>query len=167
VVFSGVVASMQWTAKYVLQRSRTHRSAGLIPLTRPRRRHGTGADQVGKHGQPTHDDLGASAPVELLTAWLLLLLDSGATHGYEMARQLEAQCLHVDVSYVYRTLRKLERDGYADSQWTESAIGPRRRLYRLNAVGRSKLLQSAELIAAVRDLHERFLQAHQQSIQRR
>lgn len=73
----------------------------------------------------------------------------------------------MDGRYIYRTLRKLEADGYVDSEWTESAIAPRRRLYRLNSVGKSKLLGSAKLIAAARDLHEAFLQAHQRSIEDR
>lgn len=117
--------------------------------------------------QPIGDASVASAPVGLLRAWLLLLIDSGASYGYEMARQLEAHSLTVDVSYVYRALRKLECDGCIESDWTRSAVGPRRRLYRITPHGRSKLLEAIELIAAVRDLHDALLQAHQRIIEQR
>ncbi|HEV2060342.1 MAG TPA: PadR family transcriptional regulator [Solirubrobacteraceae bacterium] len=103
--------------------------------------------------------------VELLTAWLLLLLYSGASHGYEMARRLQAHRMTIDSPYIYRTLRKLEHQGCVESDWTNSAVGPRRRLYRITVRGRRRLLESIERIAAVRDLHDAFLREQEHVIE--
>lgn len=97
---------------------------------------------------------------ELTTAWLLLLLDGGASYGYELRRELDAHRLDVDPSVVYRTLRKLEHDGWVASRWTQSSTGPRRRFYRLTAEGHRRLDEIAALIADIRDIHGMFVQAH-------
>ena len=67
-----------------------------------------------------------------------------------------------DTGAVYRVLRKLERDGCAESSWAASAAGPRRRLYRLTDKGRQALAENVAVIAATRDDHAAFLQAHAQ-----
>jgi len=102
-----------------------------------------------------------------MTAWLLLLLDGGATYGYDLRRELDALQLSIDPAYIYRTLRKLERDGWVQSRWMKSVAGPRRRFYRLTTKGRRNLDEIAGLIAAFRDLNEAFLRAHHDAVQRR
>ncbi len=102
-----------------------------------------------------------------MTAWLLLLLDRGASYGYELRRDLDAHRLSVDPSVLYRSLRKLERDGWVESRWLQSAAGPRRRLYRLTAKGRRNLDDIAALIADIRDLNEMFVQAHKDGVSKR
>lgn len=101
---------------------------------------------------------------EFVTAWLLLLLDRGAGYGYELRGQLEAQSIRIDSAVVYRTLRRLEADGLVRSRWTESGVGPRRRSYKLTASGRRQLDEVAGTISAVRDLHDRFLAAHDDTL---
>lgn len=96
---------------------------------------------------------------ELLTGWLLLLLDGGAGHGYEMRSRLDGERVRVDRAVVYRMLRRLEADGCLDSTWTDSRAGPRRREYRLTPRGRAALRDSVALVAELRDLHDRFLRA--------
>lgn len=100
---------------------------------------------------------------ELMTAWLLLLLDRGANYGYELRRELDAHRLSVDPSVLYRTLRKLERDGWVESRWLQSAHGPRRRFYRLTSRGRRNLDEIAKLVEEIRDLNDMFVQAHKQT----
>lgn len=97
---------------------------------------------------------------ELLTAWLLLLLDGGATHGYELRRRLESHGVSTEAGAMYRLLRKLESEGCAASSWARSAAGPRRRLYQLTAKGRRDLDALVAAIAAMRDVHAAFLEAH-------
>ena len=100
-------------------------------------------------------------PRELLTAWLLLLLGREASHGYELRRLLEENGLVTDPAAMYRVLRKLEREGRAESFWGKSIAGPRRRLYRLTEKGLTDL---DALVAAIRitcDSHAAFLQAHE------
>lgn len=104
---------------------------------------------------------------ELLTAWLLLLLDTGASYGYELRRELDAHHLVVDPSVLYRALRKLERDGAVQSRWMKSEAGPRRRFYRLTAKGRQELADTSALIAEIRDLNETFVLAHHRALGRR
>ena len=101
---------------------------------------------------------------QLTTAWLLLLLlGQGASHGYDLKRELGALELEVEPSIMYRMLRAMERDGLVESQWTPSEVGPRRRLYRLTADGHRGLATTAALIGHDRDLHDAFVRAFEQS----
>lgn len=102
-----------------------------------------------------------------MTAWLLLLLDGGASYGYELRRELAAIDLEIDPSALYRALRKLERDGLVGSRWMRSSAGPRRRLYRMTTQGRRQLDEISALIAEIRDLNHMFVVAHAQAVQRR
>jgi DNA-binding PadR family transcriptional regulator len=95
-----------------------------------------------------------------VTAWLLLLLDAGVGHGYELRRELVARGVPVELPVLYRKLRKLERDGWTVSRWTSSVSGPRRRSYELTCGGRRVLDEAAVVIATLRDQHEAFLHAH-------
>ena len=97
---------------------------------------------------------------ELLTAWLLLLLEDEATHGYELRRRLEAQGVFTEAGAMYRMLRRLERDGCAASSWAKSDTGPRRRLYQVTSRGRRELDRLVGSITATRDVHANFLRAH-------
>ena len=97
---------------------------------------------------------------ELLTAWLLVLLESGASYGYDLRRELDARDLNIDPSALYRALRRLERDGWVQSRWMNAKTGPRRRFYKLTAEGRRNLDEMAVLIKARRNVHDAFLQAH-------
>ncbi|HWI06152.1 MAG TPA: helix-turn-helix transcriptional regulator [Solirubrobacteraceae bacterium] len=119
----------------------------------------------GSPAEGVEDEPGAGATLrppacELLTAWVLLLLDDASCHGYELRGRLEAAGVMTDTGAVYRVLRKLERDGCAASSWETSEAGPRRRLYRLTARGRRALAANATRIAAARDDHAAFLDAH-------
>lgn len=98
---------------------------------------------------------------ELLTAWLLLLLDRQASHGYELRRQLEAHGVPAESGAMYRALRKLDEEGFTASRWAQSAAGPRRRHYELTAKGRRELAQLAEAITVKRDVHSAFLMVHE------
>ena len=102
---------------------------------------------------------------ELLTAWLLLLLNRKATHGYALRRQLEAHGVEAEPGTLYRTLRRLESEGRAASTWAQSAAGPRRRLYRLTPHGRSHLDELVAAITVTRDVHAAFLLAHQAGLE--
>ena len=102
-----------------------------------------------------------------MTAWLLLLLETGASYGYELRRELDAHRLIVDPSVLYRSLRKLERDGWVESRWMKSAAGPRRRFYRLTEKGRRNLDELASLITEIRDLNEMFVLAHDRAVRAR
>jgi PadR family transcriptional regulator, regulatory protein PadR len=101
---------------------------------------------------------------ELMTAWLLLLLRRGATYGYELRRELDVHRLDVDSAVLYRTLRKLEREGRVESRWMKSAAGPRRRFYRLTENGRRTLEEAVGSIVSTRDAHDAFLRSHRRML---
>jgi PadR family transcriptional regulator PadR len=98
---------------------------------------------------------------ELLTAWLLLLLDRQASHGYELRRQLEAHGVPAESGAMYRALRKLDEEGFTASSWAQSAAGPRRRHYELTAKGRRELTQLVEAITVKRNVQSAFLTVHE------
>lgn len=102
-----------------------------------------------------------------MTAWLLLLLDDGASYGYDLRRELDTHQLDIDPSILYRTLRRLERDGWVQSRWMKPQAGPRRRFYRLTARGRRALDDMAVLIVATRDMHDSFLRVHELALAQR
>ena len=117
-------------------------------------------------GPESHGAVGESPSrppqCELLTAWVLLLLAGEPGHGYELRRRLEDTGVCTDTGAVYRVLRKLEREGCAESTWAASETGPQRRQYRLTEKGRTALTDNVSLIAATRDDHAAFLRAHAQ-----
>jgi DNA-binding PadR family transcriptional regulator len=102
-----------------------------------------------------------------MTAWLLLLLEGGASYGYELRRELAANDLEIDASVLYRVLRGLERDGLVESRWMRSDAGPRRRFYRLTAKGRRQLDEIVALIVEIRDINHMYVVAHAQAMRRR
>ncbi len=98
---------------------------------------------------------------ELLAGWMLLVLDGGATYGYDLRRAFEAQRLSLDAAAMYRMLRRLEADRWVQSRWIGgSGTGPRRRYYRLTAPGRRSLDEIARLVADIRATHDSYLQAY-------
>ena len=112
---------------------------------------------------PRSRDAAAAVGRELLTAWLLLLLRHRASYGYVLRSALEANHIHADPATLYRLLRSLDRDGWLQSRWRQSAEGPRQRLYRLTSEGQRHLDELASAVAVLRDDHAAFLQAYEHS----
>jgi len=76
-----------------------------------------------------------------LDALLLAVLDDGPRHGYAVIEALQVRsggALTLPTGTVYPALRRLERAGYVESDW--STVGGReRRTYRLTPEGRKTL----------------------------
>ena len=82
-----------------------------------------------------------------LSAMILKSLTWGPTHGYAIARWIEARAgndLLVEEGSLYPTLRRLEERGWLTSRWGTSETNRRVKLYRLTAEGRRQL--DAEMI---------------------
>ena len=80
------------------------------------------------------------------TAELLVLaqLEDGPSHGYEIARQIDARSrgtVSFHVASLYPILYRLERRGLIAGRWVEKAGQRRRRYYTLTAAGRKVLAQ--------------------------
>jgi PadR family transcriptional regulator PadR len=101
---------------------------------------------------------------ELLAAWLLVLVEGGVTHGYDMRRELAARRLAVDYPSVYRMLNKLQRDGQLRSRWGKTVAGPRRRLYEITPAGLRSLAKIVDRLSAVSQTHDTFFEAYAQTV---
>jgi DNA-binding PadR family transcriptional regulator len=94
------------------------------------------------NGKPHHME-------RFLEVCLLLLLRDEIGYGYGLIEQLAFFGFSEDdlnVSTLYRTLRKMENEGYVTSSWEESGQGPKRRVYEITMNGRSELDQWIKIL---------------------
>ena len=74
---------------------------------------------------------------------LFLLKRKGRAYGYEPAdddlRRYALTDAEIEVAALYRTLRQLEENGCAISEWDVEGAGPARRVYALTARGEEHL----------------------------
>lgn len=79
-----------------------------------------------------------------LEVCLLLLLYDEIGYGYGLVEQLASFGFSDDdlnVSTLYRTLRKMEKEGLVTSLWEEGGQGPKRRVYEITISGKNELNQ--------------------------
>ncbi|MEA3422323.1 MAG: PadR family transcriptional regulator [Bacillota bacterium] len=77
-----------------------------------------------------------------LEVCLLLLLYDEAGYGYGLIEQLVHFGFNEDelnVSTLYRTLRKMEKDAWVSSCWEDGGPGPKRRMYLITENGKREL----------------------------
>jgi DNA-binding PadR family transcriptional regulator len=84
----------------------------------------------------------------LLTFWVLLLLHKNSTmYAFEMGEAITALSqgtMSVEEASLYRALRRFEGQGFVESEWQASHIGPKRRYYRLSQAGTELLRRFTE-----------------------
>jgi poly-beta-hydroxybutyrate-responsive repressor len=93
-------------------------------------------------------------------AVLLLLKKKGHSHGYDLAGDLREYALtdaEIERAALYRTLRRLERNGNVASKWETGKGGPARRVYRLTANGERHLEEWATVLEHVSKSMARFV----------
>lgn len=67
---------------------------------------------------------------------LLMLLSKGESHGYHLTEQLkEFGFEDVNVSTLYRIMRKMDDRGWVRSSWAKGDKGPQRRVYSVTEDG--------------------------------
>lgn len=77
---------------------------------------------------------------------------------------LEKHCGEkVDIGDLYRTLRRMERDGWVESDWEKNESGPDRRTYTITREGKDFLKSAATSLARTDKLIHRFLEGFQKS----
>lgn len=94
-----------------------------------------------------------------LEPFLLLLMAEGVSHGYALIARLNELGVSsegVDVGMAYRTLRELETEGLARSEWVAESGAPRRE-YRLTPKGRATLAEWASVMCERDRLIDDFL----------
>jgi len=90
---------------------------------------------------------------------VLSILESGALHGYEIARRIEDQTkgsLRFTLAALYPILYRMEKQRWIRGAWETSSNGRRRRCYRLTPAGKKKLTplrgEWSQLFVALRRL---------------
>jgi PadR family transcriptional regulator, regulatory protein PadR len=104
---------------------------------------------------PTHSSVDAR-PRNWLVPVTLAMLSQSSSYGYDiMERVVEFGFEAVNPGTVYRTLRKMEKDGLCESEWetNPSSGGPARRVYSLTDAG-----------GAYMDLWVRSMEQYQQTM---
>jgi len=84
-----------------------------------------------------------------LEVCLLLLLYDEVGYGYGLIEQLEDFGFsqeELNVSTLYRTLRKMEKENLVSSFWEEGGPGPRRRVYEITDRGKENLDQWVRIL---------------------
>jgi len=91
---------------------------------------------------------------------LLMLEKKGRSYGYELCSQLSHYAFtdaEIERAALYRTLRRLETNGYVFSDWDTDHAGPARRVYSLTRQGKQHLRDWAQVLTKVMHSMSRFL----------
>lgn len=86
---------------------------------------------------------------------VLLVLETGASHGYAIAKAIQASTddvLAVEEGSLYPSLYRMEKRGWVAARWGQTDTNRRARLYELTPAGREQL-------AAERDNWAQFTRA--------
>ena len=93
---------------------------------------------------------------------ILLLLSKQESHGYGLMNDLEKHCGEkVDIGNLYRTLRKMERNGWVESNWERGSIGPTKRKYQITHKGGKMLKEAVSHLKKTQDLIAHFFTGYQ------
>lgn len=94
---------------------------------------------------------------------LLLFLNKGASHGYELIDKLKNLGFHeesIDIGAVYRNLRNLEKEGFVKSSW-QTKGGRKKRIYRITSNGRLLLRAWIGRVKERKKALEKFIELYQ------
>lgn len=83
---------------------------------------------------------------------LLMLEKRGRSYGYELCSDLSRYAFtdaEIERGTLYRTLRRLEANGYVFSDWDTDHAGPARRVYSLTRRGEQHLRDWSQVLAKV------------------
>lgn len=98
---------------------------------------------------------------------ILLLLSKNTSHGYGLLEDLEKHCGEkVDIGNLYRTLRKMETNGWVKSVWDENNTGRDRRIYTITKKGHAFLEKAVVSLTQIDNLIHRFLAGYQKTFQK-
>ena len=91
---------------------------------------------------------------------LFMLKEKGQSYGYNLAVDLAAHALtdaEIEVAALYRTLRRLEANGFVSSRWDTHGAGPARRLYLLTKDGEKHLQEWGQVLGNLSKAMGRFV----------
>ena len=91
---------------------------------------------------------------------LLMLKEKGHAYGYSLSADLQQYAFtdtEIERAILYRTLRRLEENGYLRSSWDVAEPGPARRVYALTKKGEQHLQEWAQVLGKVAESMGRFV----------
>ncbi len=91
---------------------------------------------------------------------LLMLKERGGSYGYDLSGHLAEYAFtdaEIERAVLYRTLRRLQENGYVSSNWRMGEAGPARKVYTLTKAGKNHLREWAEVLTKVADSMDRFV----------
>jgi PadR family transcriptional regulator, regulatory protein PadR len=91
---------------------------------------------------------------------LLMLAEKGRSYGYDLSSNLAGYAFtdaEIERAALYKTLRRLEKNGYVTSDWDMKEPGPARRVYSLTTSGRRHLQEWAQVLGKVAESMSRFI----------
>jgi len=94
---------------------------------------------------------------------LLLFLSKGTSYGYDLIEKLKELGFHkesIDVGAVYRTLRRLEKEGFVCSTWQKAKSKKKKRYYNITPQGKILLEMWAERIKERKRALSRFVKIY-------
>ena len=95
---------------------------------------------------------------------VLVILRESTTYGYElMNRVVQLGFEAMNPGTLYRTLRKMEKDGLCDSEWDVASGGPARRMYSITTAGEAYLDLWIESLEQHRQHMDAFFEAYKRS----
>jgi len=87
--------------------------------------------------------------------WVLTVLTSGPQHGYGLLKEIETLSegtTRPQVGALYRTIDRLEADGYIEIDSEETVDGRLRRYYRITDDGRGQLMAAVKEVTTMADV---------------
>ncbi len=108
-------------------------------------------------------------PKNWLVPVTLVLLRQWNSYGYELIeRTVELGFETINPGTVYRTLRKMEKDGLCESEWetTSSSGGPARRMYSITDAGGAYLELWARSMEQYQQTMDDFFRAYKSGMSR-
>lgn len=106
---------------------------------------------------------GTRLPKNFLTPWVLLVIKQWKLHGYLILQQLNNMGFaDIDHATLYRELRRLERNGFVDSEWETTGSGPARRVYTITDAGEEMLRGWTEVVSGYQRMINGFFDLYGQ-----
>ena len=102
-------------------------------------------------------------PKNFMTPWVLLVLKQWNIHGYLIMQYLSQMGFpEIDHATLYKELRRLESDGYIESEWQTDGSGPAKRVYKITDAGEELLLGWTDVVSGYQRMINGFFDMYSQ-----
>lgn len=95
-----------------------------------------------------------------LEVCLLMILCDEIGYGYGLTNHLVFfgfSKTDQNIGTLYRTLRKMEKEGFVTSLWEKGGPGPKKRVYKITTKGKKELDQRIEILKTRKTFIEKLL----------